>query len=397
MQMFSYSAKKADGSITKGEIAAKDYSDFLVKMREQNLFCLSYEITEEMAEGKSSFRLKGKDLVIFTRQLATMLSSGIPIVKAVDILYDKAEKKKLKQSLRTMYESLQQGKSLSQSMREQGEVYPKLLMRMIRSGEVSGTLDETLSKMAVHYEKENKLMNKVKGASIYPIILCILCVVIVIFLLTFIMPTFFELFEGQELPMTTQILVGISDFILEYWYIALFLVLVIFVVARIALKNHETRVKFDHFKLTMPIFGKLNKTILSARFARTFCTLYQSGVNVIEIMETISEILNNTYLEEKFTNVIAKISNGQLISTAVAEEDMFDPMLTSMIFIGEESGMLDKILEKTADFYDEEADAATQKMVSMMEPIMIIFLGVVVGFIVLSIIQPLYGSMNNVH
>ncbi|MEG0314306.1 MAG: type II secretion system F family protein [Erysipelotrichaceae bacterium] len=398
MDKYKYSARQLDGTVKTGETTAPSYSEFLTKLKEENLYCISYEVSqeEETEAAKSTFKVKGKNLVMFSRQLSTMLGAGVSIVKSIDILHEKTTDKKLKNSMRLLYESLQQGKALSAAMSEQSGSYPNLLVMMVKSGEISGTLDTTLEKMANHYESENKLMNKVRNAMIYPIVLCVVMVVVVTLLLAFVMPTFFELFAGQELPLPTRMLVAMSNFITSKWYVILIIVAVAAAVIPMALKQPAIRLKFDKFKIKAPLFGKLNKTIQSARFARTFATLYFSGVNIIEILEMSSDILNNTYLAQGFKKVIAKVSNGELISTSIANEDMFDSMLTSMIFIGEESGLLDSILEKTADFYDEESDTATQSMVALMEPIIIVALGVVVGFIVISIILPLYGSMKQV-
>lgn len=395
MLKYKYSAKQRDGIVIQGEIVAIDTNDFLIKLKDLQLFCLTYSINEEDVE-HSTFKVKGKNIVIFSRQLATMLSAGVSVVKAIDILYEKSEVPKMRESLRLLYEDLQQGRDLSSAMSNQGNTYPQLLIKMIRSGEVSGTLDSTLEKMADHYEKENKLMNKVRNASIYPIILAVVSVVIVIALLAFVMPTFLGLYGDQELPLATRILIFISDTITQKWYLLLVTTAVVVVAVSILIRRPKIRFRLDRMKLTMPIFGKLNKTILSARFARTFATLYASGVNILEAMEIISEILGNTYIASKFERVITRVSNGEYISTSIADEDMFESMLTSMIYIGEESGRLDSILEKTADFYDEEAQTATQKMVSLVEPMMIVIMGVVVCFLIVAMILPMYGMLNNV-
>lgn len=397
MLKYSYAARTKDGTVTNGELNAQNYSEFLIKLREQDLYCISHtvnEIEEEVVKS-GTFRVKGKNLVLFTRQLSTMLSAGVSIVKAIDILHEKTGDGKLKESYKKIYESLQQGKALSNALQEQKGVYPNLLIQMIKSGEISGTLDDTLSKMAIHYESDNKLKSKVKSASIYPIVLVVVMIAVVVLLLAFVMPTFFTMFEGMELPLPTRMLVGLSEFITNNAIALIVGTLVVACCLPMILKQPQVKAKVDEFKLKMPMFGKLYKTIQSARFARTFATLYFSGVNIIEIMEICSDILDNDYLSTKFRNATQKISNGELISTSIANEECLDAMLTSMIFIGEESGMLDQILEKTADFYDQEADSATQQMVALMEPIIIVCLGVVVGFIIISIMLPLTQSFNN--
>lgn len=302
----------------------------------------------------------------------------------------------MKECYRRLYERLQQGRELSYAMDAEGNTFPKLLIRMIRSGEISGSLDTTLERMADHYEKENKLSNKIKNAMLYPKILCGVCIVVVIAVITFILPSFFQLYEGQALPLPTQIMIWISDFITSKWYILIVAAVAVYLFWIWFKRIPAVRFKLDHLKLVMPIFGKLNKTILSSRFANTFATLYASGVNVIEILEICSDILDNTWITDCFKRIITRVSNGEYMSTAIGAEDIFEPMLMSMLFIGEESGRLDEILNKAADFYDEEANAATEKMVSMIEPMLIIVMGVVVCFIIVAIMLPMYGMLDNV-
>lgn len=395
MLKYIYNAKQKDGSLVKGEIEASDKNDFLIKLKDLQLYCVSYKVIDDF-EGRSDFKMKGKDLVLFSRQMSVMLSAGVSVVRAVDILYEKSEKVRMKECYRRLYERLQQGRELSYAMDAEGNTFPKLLVRMIRSGEVSGSLDITLERMADHYEKENKLNNKIKNAMLYPKILTFVCVVVVIALVTLVLPSFFTMYAGQELPLTTQIVIGLSDFIKNQWYFLLIAGVGIYLVWLGLKRLPAIRYKLDHLKLTLPIFGKLNKTILSSRFANTFATLYASGINVIEILEICSDILGNMYIDECFKRIITRVSNGEYMSTAIGAENVFEPMLMSMLFIGEESGRLDEILSKAADFYDEEANAATEKMVSMIEPMLIIFMGIVVCFIILSVIEPMYGMLDKV-
>lgn len=395
MLKYIYNAKQKDGSLVKGEIEASDKNDFLIKLKDLQLYCVNYTIIDDF-EGRSDFKMKGKDLVLFSRQMSVMLSAGVSVVRAVDILYEKSEKVRMKECYRRLYERLQQGRELSYAMDAEGNAFPKLLVRMIRSGEVSGSLDITLERMADHYEKENKLNNKIKNAMLYPKILTGVCVAVVIALVTFVLPSFFTMYAGQELPLTTQLMMGLSDFIKNQWYLLLVFCIVVYMVWLGLKRLPAIRYQLDKVKLSIPIFGKLNKTILSSRFANTFATLYASGINVIEILEICSEILDNLYIDECFKRIITRVSNGEYMSTAIGAENVFEPMLMSMLFIGEESGRLDEILSKAADFYDEEANAATEKMVSMIEPMLIIFMGIVVCFIILSVIEPMYGMLNNV-
>lgn len=397
MQRYHYVARNQVGEKVKGQMLAINYAEFAEKVKKQNLFIVDYSYEEEGEEKVAAFKLKGKQLVLFTNQLATLISSGIPMVSSINILYEKSLNKKFKPILLNVYEGIQQGKYLSQCMDDETGVFPPLLVKMIRAGEISGTLDQVLMKMSHHYEKENRLNNKVKAALMYPTILGVVTVVVVIFLVSFVLPTFFVLFEGQDIPFATQLVVAISNFMTTYWYICILGVAIIYMVWSLLLKTEKFRMKYDRFKLKMPVFGVLNRTIYSARFSRTFASLHAAGLSIIDNLETSAMILNNLYLKNAMDRATLHISEGELISTAIDKEDIFDPMLTSMIYIGEESGTLDMILEKTANFYEEEADAATTKMVSLIEPIMIVAMALIIGTVIIAVLLPIldmYGSIG---
>jgi type IV pilus assembly protein PilC len=353
------------------------------------MYLLDYRETK--SESDSISKLKMKSLVIFCRQLGTMVTSGIPIMQALDMLQSKADNAKTKKIFRNIYEEVQKGNSLSDAMKLQRGAFPDLLMNMVMAGELGGTLDRSLSRMSEHYEKEARLANKIKSASIYPIILGVVSVSVVLLLVMFVLPSITSMFDPKDMPFSTKIMLGASNFLLDNW-IAIFAVIIGSVVGiRLALKVRSVRVRFDKFKVFMPVLGKLVQTIYSARCARAFASLYSSGVQTLDMIETTSKVLGNAYLEDMFRDVMTSVSQGDLISRAIANTGSFDPMLSSMIYIGEESGSLGELLNSTADYFDNEADSAIQRMVSMIEPAMIIVLGVVIGFIVLSIIQPIFS------
>jgi type IV pilus assembly protein PilC len=341
-------------------------------------------------------RLKIKHLVIFSRQMATMISAGIPIIQALDMLQSKAENKRSKEVFRNVFEEVQKGNSISDAMMSQHGAFPDLLTNMVRAGELGGTLDKSLMRMSSHFEKEAKLSSKVRSASIYPAILAFISVFVVLLLVTFVLPTITAMFDQSKMPWTTKIILGFSHFLINNWLgIILFLFFAI-VGFRFALKIRSVRVFVDKMKLRLPIIGKLNKTVYSARCARAFASLYSSGVQTLDMIETTGRVLNNAFLEEKFESVLEAVSRGELISKAIEATGEFEQMLSSMIYIGEESGSLGDILNSTADYFDDEADSAIQRMISMIEPIMIIVLGIIIGFIVVSIIQPIFQMYESV-
>lgn len=388
--MASYLVTAIDGrgKTVQEIINAETVQELNQTVKGRNLYLLEFK--ESKSESVSVTKLKVKSLVIFSRQLSTMIKAGIPIMQSLDMLQGKADNPKSRKIYRNVYEEVQKGNSLSDAMMVQKGAFPELLINMVQAGELGGTLDESLSRMSEHFEKEAKLSNKVKSASIYPAILGFISVAVVLLLVTFVLPTITSMFDPANMPWTTKILLTISDFILDNW-IAIIGVLVFFIVAfKLMLNIREFRVQFDKFKLFMPIFGKLNQTVYSARAARAFSSLYSSGVQTLDMIETTGRVLGNAYLEEMFKDVITAVSRGEYISKAIQDTQSFDPMLSSMIFIGEESGSLGEILNSTADYFDNEADSAIQRMISMIEPVMIIVLGVIIGFIVISIIQPIF-------
>jgi type IV pilus assembly protein PilC len=389
MKSYYVTAVDTRGKTVSEVIMAENNLEVVQIIKNKQMYLLDYRETK--SESDSISKLKMKSLVIFCRQLGTMVTSGIPIMQALDMLQSKADNAKTKKIFRNIYEEVQKGNSLSDAMKLQRGAFPDLLMNMVMAGELGGTLDRSLSRMSEHYEKEARLANKIKSASIYPIILGVVSVSVVLLLVMFVLPSITSMFDPKDMPFSTKIMLGASNFLLDNW-IAIFAVIIGSVVGiRLALKVRSVRVRFDKFKVFMPVLGKLVQTIYSARCSRAFASLYSSGVQTLDMIETTSKVLGNAYLEDMFRDVMTSVSQGDLISRAIANTGSFDPMLSSMIYIGEESGSLGELLNSTADYFDNEADSAIQRMVSMIEPAMIIVLGIVIGFIVLSIIQPIFS------
>lgn len=394
MKSFQIRAVDSKGKNVSEVIFAENTEELIQNVKNRSLYLLDFK--ETTSASKSITKLPLKSLVVFSRQLGTMISAGIPIMQSLNMLLEKADTPKSRKVYRNVYEEVQKGNALSAAMQSQEGAFPELLNNMIMAGELGGTLDSSLRRMAVHYEKEVKLKNKVRSASIYPAILAFVAVSVVLGLVTFVLPTLTAMFDPNELPWTTSILLGASDFLLENWVWLLFGLALLVVGANLLLKVRSVRYGWDKFKVFMPVIGKLNQTIYSARAARALASLYSSGVQILDMIETTGRVLDNTYLEDMLMQVIDKVSRGELISKAIAETQSFDPMLSSMIYVGEETGSLGEILESTADYFDDEADNALQRMVSMIEPLMIIVLGVVIAFIVISIIQPIFQMYDQV-
>ena len=388
--MKSYQVKAVDitGKNVNDVMYADDVSELIQLVKNKSLFLVEYRETKTATHSIS--KLPTKSLVVFCRQLGTMIGAGIPIMQSLSMLLEKADTPKSKRVYRNVYEEVQKGNSLSAAMQYQEGVFPELLFNMIQAGELGGTLDQSLKRMAHHYEKEAKLKNNVKSASIYPLVLGVFAVLVVLGLVTFVLPTITQMFDPDQIPASTRIILGFSDFLITNWIAIIFALILLTTSTRLLLKIRSVKLQWDKFKLFMPIIGKLNQTIYSARAARALSSLYSSGVQILDILETTSRVLDNVYLEDMFLQIIDKVSRGELISKSIAETQSFDPMLSSMIYVGEETGTIGDILDSTADYFDNEADSAIQRLVALIEPAMIIVLGIVVGFIVISIIQPIF-------
>jgi type IV pilus assembly protein PilC len=297
-----------------------------------------------------------------------------------------------------VYDKVQQGLTLSEAMRRHIDVFPELLVNMVVAGEASGNLDIILNRMAVHYEKETKISNKVKGAMVYPIVLAIVTLIVVIFLLVFVLPTFTGIFSnsGTALPAPTRILLAISTFLINYWYAAIGLVIAFITLFIIAIKIPKVRYALDSLKFKIPIVKGINQKVVTARLSRTLSTLLSSGMPLLQVLDIVSRIVNNKVVEEGLDKAKEDVKRGLLLSVPIKKMDLFPPMFISMLTIGEESGSIDEILDKTANYYDDEAETAMEGMTRLVEPLMLVFIAVVVGSIVAAIILPMFDMMNSI-
>lgn len=396
MKTFIYTATDVQGNTIKNaRMVAEDVNDFLEKINEKGLFCSSYK---EASDKKSNtlHKFKMEELAYNCRQLSAMLSSGLTLVRALDILYKEQTKEAPKQIFREVYEEVQKGSAFSDALKMQQGAFPHFMISMIQAGESSGSLDVIVKRLEDYYDKQNKLNNKIKGAMMYPIILAVLCVAIVIALFTFIMPTFKDLLTEEDMKGLTGALFAFSDSITGYWYIYVSVVLAVVFIVKYSLKIPSVRYKFDKLICKMPKVGVLVVKVYTGKFARTLSSLYSSGIPMVEALERSSAILGNTFIEKSFVNVIDEVKQGDQLSAAIQRTGIFESMFCSIIFVGEESGALDTILEKSASFYEDESDSAIQRLVGLIEPVMIIFMGAAIGLVIAGILPALYNSMGNI-
>lgn len=400
MPEYIFTSKDMSGKIYKGTIEADNIENFYRILNERGQFCITAKENGTSSKNVelTPKKLKLKSLAIFARQFSIMLNSGLTVIKCLDVLYQQAQNKLLKSVILGVYEAVQKGDSLSKAMKAQDKAFPPLFLSMIESGEASGSLDSVMKRTADQFEKDNKMNNKVKQALVYPVFLIVMTLAVVIFMLTFILPRFMDMFKqyGGQVPLPTKILLAVSGALINYWYIILIVAAGICLLFYFWLKSPAGRLNWDTFKLKVPVFGKLQLIMVSSRFSRTLASLFSSGMPIVQALEIAGNVIENKFIEGKIRNVCDDMRRGISLSYAIRKLNLFPPMFCSMINIGEESGNLDSILEKTSAFYDEEADTAIQKMISLIEPIMIVILAFIIGFILISIFLPMYTIYNSI-
>lgn len=390
--MKSYQVKALDknGKIIKNIVTLDREEDVFSLLKENEQLLVDIKRVNKANRNK----LKNVELIIFTRQLSSMIEAGVAILKGIHIIQNSTLNAKAKRIYNNLSSEIQRGNALSNAMMKQGGAFPEILINMVAAGEMGGTLEKSLSLMSNHFEKEQKLINKVKSASTYPIILGVISVAVVLLLMTFVLPTITSMFDESNLPPLTAFVMGISDFILAYWYLMIIGTFLSISLFTYLMSVPGFRLKVDQMLLKMPVIGKLNRTIYSARCARSFASLYLSGIQTLQMIESTAKILNNSHIELLFDEVVLKVSQGEAISDAIDAMQVFDPMLASMVNVGEETGSLGDILAKTADYFDGEAENALSKMVALIEPLMLVVMGIIIGVIVISVVQPMFGMYD---
>ena len=396
MAKYKYRVMNSDGEKINGSYEADSKEQVIDYISANGYYPLKVEEVIESKNIQVKFvqKVKLKDLAVFCRQFYTMLNAGVPILTCLEILSEQIENEKLRKATREVQEEVEKGGILSEAMKKHEDVYPNLLVSLVASGEASGNLDSIMLRMATHYEKENKINNKVSSAMVYPMVLSFVAVAAVVFILTYVMPTFMDIFSesGTELPWSTKLLLGMSEGIKNYWFILMIIVISIVMGLRIYLRTDQGKMMSSELKLKLPVIKELNQMIIVSRFTRTLSILISSGLPLISALEMVSQVSGNKVAENALIKVKDKVMIGENLYSSMKETNVFPAMLYSMIKIGEDTGSLDDILNKTADFYDEELDSTIQKSVAFIEPVLIVVMGLTIGFIVISIMLPMFDS-----
>lgn len=395
MPIFKYIAKDPAGKTITDSLEYSDKAVLVETLRNKGLIIVS--ITEVTKKGRlsgfSSFsRIRLEDIVIFSRQLATMVDSGIPLVQSMDILAEQNENISFKQIVEKVRDDIETGKSLSDAFAMHPAIFSQFYVNMVKAGESSGALDDILDRIAAYLEKTNSLQRKVKSSLVYPIVVVIMAFLITLLLLVKVIPTFKGIFAmlGGTLPMPTRVLIMVSDIVRAFFiYVFIGIGLAGFAVKRYVM-TQKGRYNRDKLLLKMPVFGQLFRKVAIAKFARTLSTLVKSGVPILVSLSIVSKTSGNTVIEKAVENVRIGIKEGENIAEPLAKSGVFPPMVVRMISVGEKTGELEKMLTKIADFYEDQVEASVSALTSLIEPLIIAFLGIVIGGIVIAMFLPVF-------
>ncbi|TET62098.1 MAG: type II secretion system F family protein [Candidatus Stahlbacteria bacterium] len=399
MPTFIWKGRTASGATASGELAAGSQTDVVAALRQKKIIPTSIKVKEEK-KGLTLFgsRVSRHALSVFTRQFSTMLNAGLPLLSCLEILGKQTESAGLRRVLAEVRGDVEGGLSLADALRRQPKVFDNLYVNMVESGETGGALDVILLRLATYLEKMEVLMRKIKGAMIYPVIITIVAIGAISVMLLFVIPIFAQMFEGvgAELPAMTRLVMGMSA-LLQVWAIpGLIIIIALFTVLRRWHKTESGARAMDPLLLKMPVFGDLMKKQSIARFSRTLSTLLSSGVPIIDALEITARSSGNWVVEDAILKARTSIKGGENIADPLSKTTVFPPMVTQMIAIGEASGGLDEMLSKVADFYDAEVDQAVENLTSALEPLIMVVLGGIVGFLVISMYLPIFQLAGTV-
>jgi len=381
------------GKVQAGEIEAENEQGAIAKLKQKNIRVASVKKKSESAFlGPKKQKITERDIVIFTRQFSTMVDAGLPLVQCLEILGRGADNKTFGEAITKVKTDIESGANLSDALRRHPKIFDSLYCNLVEAGEAGGILDTILSRLAAYIEKAMALKKKVKAAMVYPGAIVTVAFVVVAFLMVFVIPTFATMFErgGAELPGPTAIVMGISNFFRHQWYFIFGGPVLFFFLFKRVYATERGNIEIDRLVLKLPVFGILIKKVSTAKFSRTLGTLISSGVPLIEAMDICARTAGNKIIEIAILNTIEAIKEGETIAAPLARENVFPAMVIQMIDVGESAGALDAMLTKIADFYDEEVDTAVEGLTALLEPMLMVFLGCVVGFIVVAMYLPIF-------
>lgn len=399
MPGFSYVAVDKRGKEKRGSLEAETRERALEQLKAEGLIPVS--VREQGALNKEidfsiGKKVKPRDLSVFCRQFVSITQAGVPMKEALQMLSEQTENKWLKRAISEVLLNVEKGNTLADSMRSQPDIFPPMLVNMVEAGEQSGSLEMAFSRMAVHFEKEAKLKATIKKATIYPIILVIAAIGVIAVMLLFVIPIFIDMFADLdiEMPALTMFVMNSSKWMTSHWYVLLAIIVGVVVAYKLIYKTTQGRLTIDRIKMKMPLFGKLTVKTACSQFARTMSTLLMSGISTIDALETTSKIVNNIHYTNAMLKAREEVMKGVPLSEPLEASGIFPPMVYHMTGIGEETGNVEEMLEKMADYYDEEVEMTTQSVLAAMEPIIILFMALIIGTLVIAVISPIASMYN---
>ena len=396
MATFTYTARSFAGEMRTATLEASSRDDVIAQLRRQRLNVV--KIDEATPKKPKRGHIKMRDIVILTRQFSTMINAGLPLVQAMTILAEQSQNKTLSEIMRKVVFDVESGNTVSDALAKHPQAFSNLYVNMVAAGEAGGILDTILMRLATFMEKNDALIRKVKGAMIYPGVIMTVAAIAVTVLLIFVIPVFENLFAsaGLALPLPTRIVMGASRFLKGYWYVVLGVIgASVFLLKRYHATSNG-KLKIDRFMLRVPVLGDVLRKSAVSRFTRTLGTLVSSGVSILDGLEITAKTAGNRVVQDAIMESRSSIAGGDTIAAPLKKSGVFPPMVISMISVGEQTGGLDEMLAKIADFYDEEVDAAVSNLLSLLEPVMIVFLGAVVGGMVVAMYLPIFDMINAV-
>ena len=396
MATFTYTARSFAGEMRTATLEAQSRDDVIAQLRRQRLNVV--KIDEATPKKPKRGHIKMRDIVILTRQFSTMINAGLPLVQAMTILAEQSQNKVLSEVMRKVVFDVESGNTVADALSKHPQAFSNLYVNMVAAGEAGGILDTILMRLATFMEKNDALIRKVKGAMIYPGVIMTVAAIAVTVLLIFVIPVFENLFAsaGLALPLPTRIVMGASRFLKGYWYVVLGTIVALVFMFKRYHATSNGKLKIDKFLLKVPVLGDVLRKSAVSRFTRTLGTLISSGVSILDGLEITAKTAGNRVVQDAIMESRSSIAGGDTIAQPLKKSGVFPPMVISMISVGEQTGGLDEMLSKIADFYDEEVDAAVSNLLSLLEPVMIVFLGVVVGGMVVSMYLPIFDMINAV-
>lgn len=398
MPVFEYKGKTLGGKQVQGELKAKNRVELERHLRANKILVTGISKKPTQVQIRFGSGIKKVDISRFTRQFATMISAGLPMVQCLEILGTQMESAEFRKVIMKVKEAVQSGATLSEALGKHRKIYDDLYVNMVEAGEIGGALDTILIRLAQYREKSDKLIRKVKGALVYPIVVMIVAMGVTFAMLRFIVPIFAKMFSGlgAELPGPTQFILSLSEFLQANTLLIIFILVVAIIAFKLFLRNPKGRLLFDGFKLKMPLLGNLVRKGAISRFTRTLATLLSSGVSILDALNITAKTSGNMVLQNAIKKSMVSIAEGETITQPLKEVGVFPPMVTQMISVGEKTGGLDEMLSKIADFYDDEVDAAVAALTSIIEPVIIVFMGAIIGGILIAMYLPMFDIIGQI-